>query len=97
MRVADNIHELCRAALQQNTILGVSYLDCPSSAEYDILSAEEETEETPEQLGMRLHLMSDDMSDHPAVVALPLGPRARGRSPPATASVIDRPLGFFSL
>ncbi len=54
------------------------HIDRPSSAEYDILSAEEET---PEQLGARLHLMSDDTGDHPVMIALP----PRGRSPPATA------------
>ena len=45
----------------------------PSSAEYDILSAEEET---PEQLGARLHLMSDDMGDHPVMIVLPPPVRA---------------------
>ena len=52
--------------------------DRPSSAVYDILSAEEET---PEQLGARFDIMSDDMGDHPVMIALPPGPRARGRSP----------------
>ncbi len=41
-------------------------------------------EETLERLGARLHLMSDDMGDHPMMIALRPGPRARGRSPPAT-------------
>jgi hypothetical protein len=63
---------------------GLSQLDTdrPSIAEHDILSAEEET---PKQLGARLQLMSDDMCDHPVMIALPPGPRARGPSPPATA------------
>jgi hypothetical protein len=46
------------------------------------LSAEEET---PEQLGTRLHLMSGEFGDHPAMIALLPGPRARGRYPPATS------------
>jgi hypothetical protein len=46
-----------------------SYL--PSSAEYYILSAEEET---PELLGARLHLMSDDIGDRPVMIALPCPP-----------------------
>ncbi len=46
------------------------HTDRPSSAEYDILIAEEER---PEQLGARLHLMSDDMGDQPVVIALPPG------------------------
>ncbi len=49
---------MCWAALQQSTFLGVLHTDFPSSAEYDILSAEKET---PEKLGARFHLMSDDM------------------------------------
>jgi hypothetical protein len=47
----------------------VLHTDRPSSAVYDILSAEKET---PEQLGARLHFMSDDIGDHPARIALPL-------------------------
>ena len=60
------------------------HTDRPSSEEYDILSAEEET---PEQLGARLHLMSGDMGEHLVMIALPPGSRARGRSPPATTIV----------
>jgi hypothetical protein len=45
----------------------VLHADRPSSAEYDILSAEKET---PEQLGACLHLMSDDLGDHPVMIAL---------------------------
>ncbi len=44
--------------------------DRPSSAKYSILSAEEET---LVQLGARLYLMSDDMGDHPLMIALPSG------------------------
>ncbi len=44
-------------------------------------------EETPEQLGARLHLISDDMGEHLVMIPLPPGPRAHGRSPPATAIV----------
>ncbi len=62
-------------------------LDRPSSAGYGILRAEEEV---PEQLGARLHLVSDDMGDHPAMIALPPGPRALGRGPPAAPIVNDR-------
>ncbi len=64
------------------TSYSVLHTNRPSSAEYDILSTEEET---PEQPGARIHLMSEDMGGHPAMIALPPGPRARGRSPPATA------------
>ncbi len=60
------------------------HTDRPSSAEYDILSAEEET---PEQLGARLHLMSDDKGDHLVMIELLPGPRARDLSPPATTIV----------
>ncbi len=65
----------------------VLHTDRPSSAEYDTLK----------QLGARLHLMSGDIGSHLAMIALPLRPRARGRSPPATTIVIERPLGasFF--
>ncbi len=66
------------------TPYSVFHTDRPSSAEYDILSAEEKM---PKQLGARLHLMSDDMGDHHVMIVQPLGPRARGRSPPATAIV----------
>jgi hypothetical protein len=69
----------------------VLHTDYPSSVEHDILSAEEET---PAQLGARLHLMSNDMCGLPLMIAMPLGPRARGRSPPATTIVNKRPLGF---
>ena len=65
----------------------VLHTDRLSSAEYEILSAEEET---PEQLGTRL--ISGDIGDHPAMIALPPGPRARGRSPPVTTIVYERPL-----
>ncbi len=43
------------------TPYSVLHTDRPSSAEYVILSAEEVT---PEQLGARLHLMSDDMGNY---------------------------------
>jgi hypothetical protein len=64
------------------------------SAENDILSA---AEETPEQLGVRLHPMTDDMGDRPCLmIALPPppGPRARGRSPPVTPIVSDSSVEF---
>ncbi len=41
--------------------------DRPSSAEYDILSAEEET---PAQLGARLNLMPGDLGDHQVMIGL---------------------------
>ncbi len=67
------------------------HTDRPSSAEYDILSAEEET---PVQLWARLYLMSDGMSDHFVIIALPTAPRACGRSLQATTIVNERPLGL---
>ncbi len=89
---------MCWAALQQSTLLGVFHTDRPSSAEHDILSAEKKT---PEQLGARLHFMSDDMGDHAVMIALLPGPRARGRSPPATTTVKKKnsvlALGFLEL
>ncbi len=49
----------------------VFHTDRPSSAKYNILSAEEEK---LAQLGACLHLMSDDMGDdHPLMIALPSG------------------------
>ncbi len=39
--------------------------------------------------------MSNDMGGHHVMNALPPGPRARGRSPPAATIVNARPLGFF--
>ena len=74
----------CVGQPYSRTPYSVLHTDRPSSTEYYILSAEEDT---PEQLGARLHLMSDDMGDHPVMIALPSGPRARGSSPPATAIV----------
>ncbi len=67
------------------------YTNRSSSAEYGILSAEEEP---PEQLGARLYLISDDMEDHPLMIALPPGSRARGRSPPSTKIANKKPLPF---
>ncbi len=58
--------------------------------QFDILSAEEEM---PEQLGARLHLMSDDMGDQRVMIALPPGPRAYGRSPLATTAEFTIALG----
>jgi hypothetical protein len=69
----------------------VLHTDRPISAEYDILSAEEET---PEHLRARLHHMSGDVDDNFVMTALPPGPRARGRSPPATTIVNEGPLGL---
>jgi hypothetical protein len=43
----------------------VLHIDRPSSAECDIVSAEEKT---PEQLGVNIHLMSDDTGDHPVMI-----------------------------
>jgi hypothetical protein len=65
------------------------HTDRPSSADRDILMAEEES---PEQLRARLHLMFDDMSDHHVMIALPPMLRARGPSPPATTIVNKKPL-----
>ncbi len=67
------------------------HTDHPSSAKYDIFSAEEET---PEQLRARLYLMPDDVGDHLVMIALPPGPRARGRSPSATTIANERSLGL---
>ncbi len=64
----------------------VLHTDCPSSTEYGVSSAEEET---PEQLEARLHLMSGRIRDHPVTVALFPGKRTRGGSPPATPVVND--------
>ncbi len=58
-----------------------------SGAKYNILSAEEEK---LAQLGACFRLMSKDMGDHPLMIALPLEPRARGRSSPAMPIVNDR-------
>ncbi len=69
---------VCDADLIQE-MLGQHYSTAPysvlrtdrpgsGSAEYGILSAEEET---PEHLGARLHLMSGDMGDNTAMIALP--------------------------
>jgi hypothetical protein len=74
----------CAGLLYRRAPYSVVHIGRPSSAEHNILSAEEET---PEQLGARLYLMSGDMGDHPSMIALPPGPRARGRSPPVTAIV----------
>ncbi len=69
MRAANHIQEIC-GKHDSRAPYSVLHTDRPSSAEYDILSAEEET---PEQLGARLHLMSDDMGDHLVMIALPPG------------------------
>ncbi len=61
-----------------------------SSAEYDILSAEKET---PEQLGARLHLMADDMGDHPVLTALPPGRAHAAVARWRWRSLNERPLG----
>jgi hypothetical protein len=67
-------------------LYSVLHTDRPSSAEYDILSAEEEM---PEKPGARLYLMSGNMENHPEMIALPPGPRARGSIPPATSIAND--------
>jgi hypothetical protein len=69
IRAADHIHEMFGQHCSR-TPYSVFHTDRPSSAEYDILSAEEEM---PKQLGARLQLMSDDMGDHPVMIALPPG------------------------
>ncbi len=56
--------------LFSRTPFSVFHTDRPSSAKYSILSAEEEK---LAQLGACLRLMSDDMGDHPLVIALPSG------------------------
>ncbi len=60
----------------RKTPYSVLHTDRPSSAENIFLSAEEET---PKGHSARLHLMSGDIGDNPAIIALPPGPRARGR------------------
>ena len=77
----------CVGQPYSRTPYSVPHIDRPSSAEYDILSAEEET---PEQLGARLHLMSNDMGDHPVMIALPPG---RAHAAVATA-IVKRKTGF---
>jgi hypothetical protein len=54
------------------------HTDPPSSAEYYTLSA---GEEAPAQFGARFRLMSGNLGDFVVMIALPPGPRARGRSP----------------
>ena len=56
--------------LFSRTPYSVFHIDRPSSAKYNILSAEEEK---LAQLGACLRLMSDDMGDHPLMIALPSG------------------------
>ncbi len=60
MRAADHIQELFGQHYSRAPY-SVIHTGRASSAEYDILSAEEDT---PGQRGARLHLMSGDMGDH---------------------------------
>ena len=53
--------------LFSRTPYAVFHTDRPSSAKYNILSAEKEKFA---QLGMSLRLMSEDMGDHPLMIAL---------------------------
>jgi hypothetical protein len=63
------------------------HTDRPSSAEFDSLSAEKDM---LEQFEAGIYLMSGDMGDFPVTIELPLGPRARGRSTPATPIANER-------
>jgi hypothetical protein len=69
VHATDHVQEAWCAVLMQNTLLSL-HTDRPSSAEHNVLSAEEAT---LAQLGARLRLMSDDMGDHPVMIALPSG------------------------
>ena len=67
------------------------HTDRPSSAKYNILSAEEEK---LAQLGACLCLMSDDMGDHPLMIALPSG-AARTRPKLTSDAYRQRQIYFF--
>ncbi len=75
MRAADDVQNLFGQHCSRAPY-SVLHTDRPSSAEYDLLSAEEET---PDQLGARLHFMTGDMGEHPVMIALPAPRAARAR------------------
>jgi hypothetical protein len=87
---ADNIQNLCWAALglQRSTLLGASY----RSPEQRRVKYLYRIKYIPVQLGAHLHLMLEDMGDHPVMIALPPGPRVHGRSSPATPIDVKSPM-----